>query len=79
MSTHRKVGLIHDVTTDDKIPCQKCGTINDAKAKFFSSCGQSLLKENTMATVEVDRCIFAEGLPEWSIEPPQVVIRRKRR
>ena len=24
------------------------------------------------------RCAFAEGLPEWSIEPPQVMVRRRR-
>lgn len=24
------------------------------------------------------KSVFAEGLPEWSIEPPQVVVRRKR-
>ena len=23
--------------------------------------------------------VFAQGLPEWSIEPPQVMVRRKRR
>ena len=24
------------------------------------------------------KSVFAEGLPEWTIEPPQVVVRRKR-
>ena len=23
--------------------------------------------------------VFAEGLPEWNIEPPQVMVRRKKR
>lgn len=26
-----------------------------------------------------DNNIFAEGLPEWNIEPPQVMVRRKRK
>lgn len=27
---------------------------------------------------EEPESVFAEGLPEWSIEPPQVMVRRKR-
>ena len=28
---------------------------------------------------EEPKDVFAEGLPQWSIEPPQVVVRRKNR
>lgn len=33
--------------------------------------------EKTVVYVEPES-VFAQGLPEWSVEPPQVVVRRKR-
>ena len=29
--------------------------------------------------VEEEKSVFAEGLPSWDIEPPQIMVRRKRK
>lgn len=56
--------------------------INDVESKCASNDNLDLSdieKERTESNVillEQGQYAFAEGLPEWSIEPPQTVIRR---
>jgi len=61
----------------DEAFCTKCGTpVTHAKqetARLFSEPPKPV-------TVYVEPPVaFASGLPEWSIEPPAVVVRRKAR
>jgi predicted amidophosphoribosyltransferase len=66
------------------IQCTSCGTEVPKNGAFCNKCGKPL----QTAAAEVHNAIpvpayiepstvFAEGLPEWSIEPPSVVVRRK--
>lgn len=56
-------------TAQKEVPFQ---TVSDAKQA-------SETKQEVPYVVYAEpKSVFAEGLPEWSIEPPQVVVRRKR-
>jgi len=75
--------------------CSKCGTGLVDTAKFCSKCGTTcpvdsaepeaaafvpVIKPKPQVPQQVESpSVFAEGLPEWSIEPPMVVVRRKSR
>ena len=58
-----------------KISCPACGCTNTEKARFCTSCGAALKTEAGNPSVQVSP--FAQGLPEWNIEPPQVLVRRR--
>lgn len=77
MSLETKADL-STIIAEKKITCPKCETLNDADARYCLSCGLTLMEKGKTIVYE-DKCIFAEGLPDWSIEPPQVVVRRKHR
>ncbi len=55
---------------------KKSSSVSIAKSDSpaFAPAVKSTLKEDEEPT-----SVFADGLPEWSIEPPQVVVRRKKR
>lgn len=38
---------------------------------------QNPAAENNAPLYQEPVCVFAEGLPEWSLEPPQVMVRRR--
>lgn len=68
--------------------CYVCGTQLEAPSPSADSSNLSLSKTNEAAfgsinsslqvSAETPKGIFAEGLPEWNLEPPQVVVRRRR-
>lgn len=55
--------------------CPKCGTLNDMHYGVCFRCGSVLNGQDS----DESKSVFASGLPEWDIEPPQVMVRRKRR
>ena len=69
--------------------CTVCGAKLEFKSSSESSRNLSLSKDNgtgfdvinpsKQTSIEAPKGIFAEGLPEWNLEPPQVVVRRRRR
>lgn len=79
MDVQTKTDLIHNVVSDKKITCPNCGTMNNSDAGFCVSCGVALRITKVVSNLYGDtKSIFAEGLPDWDIEPPQVMVRRKR-
>ena len=157
MDAKAKANFINSVAKDNNIPCQSCGGLNNAGAKFCKFCGTKLAQpqptpipdpqpvpgpqpmpvpepqptpapdpqpmpvpdpqpvptpqpvaEGDMPFKSIDKSqpvskpqpvhqpeqkaepvgsfyyeepvsVFAQGLPEWSVEPPQVMVRRKRK
>lgn len=91
MDAKSKANFINSVAAGTNIPCPKCGASNKADIKFCISCGEEIVvpqstnapafapaqetPEKVTKYVE-PRSAFAEGLPAWSIEPPQVMVRR---
>lgn len=71
--------------TDSKF-CISCGaelgiSSKNSKEEAFSNVEDNLEKEihETKSSNYVEpESVFAQGLPEWSIEPPQVMVRRRR-
>ena len=67
--------------------CTKCGTKYEApkpavKEEPAYNPFAEMKEEpvtNPFAEVKEEQSALAKGLPEWNIEPPQVVVRRKRR
>lgn len=55
--------------------CPKCGTLNDMHYGVCFRCGSALNSQDS----DEPKSAFASGLPEWDIEPPHVMVRRKRR
>lgn len=58
-----------------KVPCPKCTTLNEIRFGVCFRCGAILPRK----IYEERRDAFAEGLPAWDIEPPQVIVRRTKR
>lgn len=60
------------------IPCEAGDTASESVQKDAPAFNS--IKEATPAVAEStyneSKGIFAEGLPEWSLEPPQLVVRR---
>lgn len=109
MDAKSKANFINSIAGGQNIPCPKCNNLNEADAKFCTSCGTKLVRKieednvpvtplkkvekvkqfednkelvNQTAPVQEYKepeSIFAEGLPSWNIEPPQVMVRRKRK
>lgn len=68
-----------------EIKCTNCGTVVHAVDAVCPKCGGDKIDlrntekeqiESNVILLEREQYVFAEGLPEWSIEPPQIVIRR---
>ena len=91
MDAKSKANFINSVAAGTNIPCPKCGANNKADSKFCISCGEEIVvpkADNTPAfapaketPAKVAKYVepssaFAEGLHAWSIEPPQVMVRR---
>ena len=91
MDAKSKANFINSVAAGTNIPCPKCGARNKADSKFCISCGEEIVvpqannapafapaKETPakVAKYVAPSSAFAEGLPAWSIEPPQVMVRR---
>ncbi|MBR5826385.1 MAG: zinc ribbon domain-containing protein [Clostridia bacterium] len=60
--------------------CVACGTklvkaAAQESAPVFSQINETKV-EQTKSTYEEPESVFAHGLPSWSIEPPQVMVRR---
>lgn len=53
----------------------ECTEKQELKAEGSEQKNEKLIHEKYIEPESV----FAEGLPEWNIEPPQVVVRRKKR
>lgn len=92
MDAKSRANFINSVASGQKIPCSKCDALNEADSKFCEACGAPLeaknenkdaafapLTEVATETYINDKDVFADGLPEWNIEPPQVLVRRKRK
>ncbi len=87
MDVKSKVNFINSVATGDVIPCPKCGANNAQDRKVCSTCGAALRFEDLTSTfqkVKIDdlensepNAVFAQGLPEWNIEPPHIMVRRR--
>lgn len=72
--------------------CEACGAplearkeSNDVAFAPLTQAATETQEDATKAPAKVaetyvdDKNVFAEGLPEWNIEPPQVMVRRKRK
>ena len=65
-----------------KLICPNCGSENPVGNKYCLICGSVLQTESSRSENSAgslfskDSSRFAQGLPAWSIEPPQVVVRR---
>lgn len=93
MDAKAKANFINSVGEKKEVPCPKCSSLNEANAKFCIFCGASLIKkdssdeskekqDNIPSVIEEEseaEGVFAEGLPAWDVEPPQTVVRRKKK
>lgn len=92
MDAKSKAKFINSVAAGTNIPCPKCGASNKAGSKFCIFCGEEIVApkaDNAPAFAPVKETpakaakyaepssAFAEGLPAWSIEPPQIMVRRR--
>lgn len=81
----RKANLINAAASGSTIPCPQCKAANKADAQNCISCGASLKKDapafaaapKAAEAVQAPVSVFAEGLPAWDINPPQVMVRRR--
>lgn len=88
MDAKSKANFINSVA-NGQVPCHVCNTLNDSTAINCENCGIAIKSGNaspafatinTVNTVEdKPEDVFAHGLPEWDIVPPQVVVRRRKR
>lgn len=89
MDAKSKAIFINSVADGKEIACPSCGTINKADGKYCIACGKALAESpatepkpaftavtEKKSTYVEPRSVFAQGLPEWSLEPPQVIVRR---
>jgi uncharacterized OB-fold protein len=58
------------------IKCPSCGADASPKDDKCPQCGNAIAKVTQIIYVDAP-VAFAAGLPEWSIEPPVVAVRRK--
>lgn len=90
MDAKSRANFINSVAAGQQTACPSCGAKNDAASKFCISCGKELSAPaassapafaaatvETKAKYEEPNNVFAQGLPAWSIEPPQVMVRRR--
>lgn len=65
-----------------KLICPSCGSENPIGNKYCLICGSVLQKEKSRSGISVESLFsnnsskFAQGLPTWNIEPPQIMVRR---
>lgn len=62
--------------------CPACGKSNAAYRKACGFCGAALSSAPPEAPVQEEEeplSAFAQGLPDWDLEPPQILVRRRRR
>lgn len=65
-----------------KTICPNCGSKNPVGNKYCLICGSVLQKEGSLSEKSAgslfskDSSRFVQGIPAWSIEPPQIVVRR---
>lgn len=92
MDAKSKANFINSVASGAVVPCPKCNASNKPDAKNCEVCGEALVapaeannapafesaKAPAAAPVKYEEPnnVFAKGLPEWSLEPPQVMVRR---
>lgn len=92
MDAKSKMSFMNSITPEQDIICSQCGTANTSNYKFCTSCGVKIsdavslafapageTKELKQKTIQYDEpsAVFAEGLPSWSVEPPQLLVRRR--
>lgn len=63
------------VKESEMVACLKCGTLNEMRFGVCYRCG-SILSNQSHSEAQ---SVFASELPDWDIEPPYVVVRRKRK
>ena len=85
MDAKSRANFINSVASGTNVPCPKCGTNNKPGAEItvpqeaqnnapaFAPAQETPVK--AVKYVEPNNA-FAQGLPNWSIEPPQVMVRR---
>ncbi len=85
MGTNYTVDQVSSVVIGKKIICPNCGAENSPGNKICTICGREIIpalsainSKNTRKLNEYVKpnTVFAQGLPEWNLEPPNVVIRR---
>lgn len=58
--------------------CPHCGAKIKENIKFCSICGKEIGDARNQAVSPFSHSSsFAKGLPQWSLEPPQVLVRRR--
>lgn len=92
MDTNGRINLINSISKAEVHICPNCGAVNRAENNYCNTCGSKInisqntnkapafgqIKESDMPIkYKEPSAIFAQGLPSWSIEPPQVVVRRR--
>lgn len=79
MDAKSKANFINSIADGQETACPECEAengkemVNDAPA--FAPASESVAPK-AVKYVEPTN-VFAQGLPEWSIEPPQVMVRRR--
>lgn len=85
MNAKMKADFINSVAAGKMIPCPKCDSANTPGSKCCAVCGASLVSkgvafdsvdEQVTETVQ-EVPVFAEGLPDWDIVPPQIMVKRR--
>lgn len=78
MDTNKTSDSIRKAAAGNTSGCPYCGAENKPGDRFCGICGKEMHPEQKGLKKDFsDNRIFAQGLPDWSLEPPQVVVRRR--
>lgn len=93
MNPKSKANFINSVAAGQNVSCPACGAVNRPTDRNCVTCGAELVAKkpasSTPAFASVvnapaknsryveTTAVFADGLPEWDIVPPQVMVRRR--
>lgn len=93
MDAKSKADFINSVASGQMIPCPQCNQPNEPNAALCAACGAQMAPAaepaatepaapaavSSVSVVDEEHNIFAKGMPNWDIVPPEMAIRRKKR
>jgi len=91
MDPKRKASFINSIAAGQTVPCRACGAANRPSDLRCATCGAelaapaksapafaSVTNTDTKTVSQPEPApVFADGLPDWDILPPQVMVRRR--